>query len=384
MRWDDWTSRAAELAWVEAPLRARRLSLPLAQVLADGHHLAAWPGRAGALPPLALLLGLLTGWRHWGFDHVFSESLALLALLVLLSSVGGGPAALFALGFACGDFFLSDLPWSPFLRVRLPALIEYLLLALPAVIPVTAKTLLAQLPPPASLSRRARFGLAALGQVGLTAGLVYLWAQAVPILIRPVFTWVGSAPTVAAMEPLQRRLGWVVAAAVLGAAVRMAVQSSTAFHPHAAARLDRLEDRFRSAPPVQPAAERIPAPLQVAGRTALTLLLLAGMLQYWVDAVLLAALVALLHAARMRLVPVPLGRWPAVAERIPLLLRFALALVIVYLASRSVLAQEASRETATFRPIVLLVGFAMLVTFLLAPGPPRPGNRSHGEPRSGP
>lgn len=362
------TDRLVDLAWVRLPLAGRYVSRSLAHKAADGQYLAAWPLAGALLPPLALLLGLGIGWQHWGFAAVFSESMAVMMVACALGLASAQLGLLFVVGFALGDFFLSGLGWSPLLRLRVPALIEYALLgALATTVPVLTKTLLAPLVPPAALPRAVRFGVAVLGHVLLTCGMVKLWVEIVPILIRPTFTWLGSAPTVAAMAPLQGNgtaLVWLAGVVSLG---RMAMQGLTASRPTLGARLDVLGEKLAAAPPVRPLVERVPLPVRVAGTTLWSVLLLAGMLQFWVDAVLLGVLMAVLFAARLRLLPVPLGPWPRLAERVPLLIRYAVGFGLIYVLSDAILSGPMGNGT-TFRPIVLLVGVALVVMFLLAPG----------------
>ena len=366
-----WSHVLVHYAWIRLPLVARRLSGKLTRALVDGHYLTAWPPAAAVLPPIALLAGLFIGWQHWGFTVVFSESMVVMIGAAVLGILSGHLGVLFVVGFALGDFFLSDTPWSPFLQVRLPQVIEYSLLGLlTAMTPVLTKTLLVQLTPPDAIPRPVRFGFAVLGHVALTCAIVYLWIQIVPVLIRPVFTWQGSAPTNVAVAPLQHSGMALVVAAGCASLVRMALQGMTAFQGVYGERLDALEAELAAAEPVQPLVDRLPALARIAGRTLWALLLLAGMLQFWLDALLLAGIIMVLQVARERLVPVPLGPWPRFIERVPLLFRFLVGFAIIYFISDAVLAAQL-RATNTFRPIVILVGLSLVLFFLLAPGLPR-------------
>ncbi len=128
---------------------------------------------------------------------------------------------LFIVGFIFGDFFLYHISWTEVgwrrdegffenvIKVRIPLLIEYgLLYILMVKIPMVTKALTAQLRVP-FLPLKASFSIAAALYTLITGVLVYFWTHTVPVLIRPVFTWVSSSPPSQATVPLQQ-YEWVV------------------------------------------------------------------------------------------------------------------------------------------------------------------------------
>lgn len=124
--------------WVKLPLASRRLSRGLLAILLDGLYLMVWPPVAALTTPLVVVAGFLLGWLHPGSDlttqspEAFSQSLAVLVLAVVVGAFSGHLGAGFLVGYAVGDFFLANTGWNV-LEVRIPLLITYALLALPAI-----------------------------------------------------------------------------------------------------------------------------------------------------------------------------------------------------------------------------------------------------------
>src|SRR5262249_9303787 len=127
-----------DLWWRRLPVLGRRASATLADVLADGLYLTAWP-TAGALgPPLAFLLGLLLGWWRFAPGATFTFSITVMALMLVVSQLSVSLGVWLWLGYAVGDFFLFhwdtgtsyEKAWERLLYVRVPLLISYALLAL--------------------------------------------------------------------------------------------------------------------------------------------------------------------------------------------------------------------------------------------------------------
>src|SRR5215510_4471049 len=182
-----------------------------------------WPPGAGPLavladervaavaPPAAFALGLLLGWQHPGFRLVWAESIPVMAAVVFVGAMSASLGGLAVVGFAVGDFALANQHWpvpvppaaagvfaaalpEP-IRMRLPLLIGYLLLLLVAArIPLLAKTVLAD-------AMRSRLGrdpglgtrvVAVTAHATITGALVWAWVNALPVLIRPRFTWIGA------------------------------------------------------------------------------------------------------------------------------------------------------------------------------------------------
>jgi hypothetical protein len=370
--------------WVWLPLVARRLSRGLLEALVDGLYLGVRPLVGALAPPLCLVLGFLCGWLHPGFSEVFSESLLVLALAAVIGTMSANLGLMFLAGFVLGDFLLAHRSWTApgglvehLLRVRVPLLIEYNLLGLLTVgTPLFTKALLVQLTPPDALSRRVRLVIAVLGHLALTGVLVFFWAQSVPLLIRPVFTWRDMPPPSEAMVPLQEHGVLVVIVAMAASLGRMLLQGQTVFRPELEARLDVLQARLTSEKPITPIFQRFPAWLKALVRSSWATLLLAGMYSSWLEALLLGALTLFIQLARAGLVRVPLGGWPAWIERVPLLFRLVAAFVVVYLLALPLLGDRMWGQKG-FSPILILTGMSMIILYLVAPG------ASAGRPKGG-
>jgi hypothetical protein len=192
-----------------------------------------------------------------------------------------------------------------------------------------------------------------------------------------VFTWQGDSPSAAAVEPLQQRGMAVVAVAALASLIRMVLQGHMALRSELAARVDAIQTQITSAVPVTPAAQRLPPWARVLAHTLWSTVLLSGLFESWLDALLLGALILFIQAARAGILPVPLGWWPALVERVPLLLRLVGGFVILYLFSQPILAQQ-MRVTHSFRVLVVLTGIGMVILYLLAPGVPAAQPRRGG------
>jgi hypothetical protein len=200
----------------------------------------------------------------------------------------------------------------------------------------------------------------------LTGTLVYFWSQTVPVLIRPVFTWVSARPPAEASVPLQQYEWVVVFAAVVTAAFRMLLQGMTAFRSEVGRPLDELERELRELPPVDSLGDRINPWISTAAGALWSVLMIAGIYKSFVDPILIGALIFVLLAIRKQLIPVPLGLWAKWMEKIPLLFRLAAGFILIKIIA-SALIENMMRTTDTFRPLLLMTALSMLVIFLLTP-----------------
>lgn len=389
--------RAAWFWWIRVPLTLRRLSTELATVLVDGMYVVAWPVAAAIAPPAAMLVGLCFGAVHPGHENAFSESLLLVVVVITLGTMSGHLGAMFLVGYAFGDFFIAHPYWSSsgarfdpapqltlggfvqnLIRVRIPLLIQYSLMSIVLVAqPVLTKTLLRQFSLLARLGRQ--IGL--LSSISIHAAItfvqVYLWTQSVPVLIRPLFTWRGVEITAAAVENLQENSFFLAGLAVFASFIRMVLQALTAFMDRYRKPVDAMQEALMANQPETPLADRLPTTLVALLRAFATIFLLAGIYESWLDGMVLAALVLLITAARHRIITIPLGRWPSLIERVPLLARliggmlFMLGLTLAF--------EEAIGYSETFRSLVILVGISFVVFYLLVPASSATENRPRHE-----
>lgn len=384
-----------DLIWVRLPVALRRLGALPALAAADGMHLSAVPPLGAALPPFALILGLLCGAVRFATEWSFSESLGVMALFAFVAFFGGAGSGLWMwVGYVVGDFLLYPHPaiyyrdWNPiegFVRVRGAWLLLYVLLALLLVVmPLTASALRRVTPlpfPRPSLAATIAEGVL-YAAVGLL--LVYSWTQSVPLLQRPIFTWRGDTPTVASMYPLQNYAYWVVLAAFLGAGARTALEALTWDSTALRARQARFGAALAAAAR-RVGWTRVPWPARLAVGALFTTILLSGMFPGWGDGIALLVLLILIYLARQflsNLVP----QWYHLASKVPLIARLLLAVLLSWFLTRLVLGVlwpsnyiasallrrllEPLRDGTSFRPIMLTTLVGLLIATVLTPPPP--------------
>jgi hypothetical protein len=368
--WERWTV----LWWQTLPLRGGRLGAWVRRALADGLYLAAWPKAGALLPPGCLVVGFLAGWLHPGFPQIYTES----AVFLVLAGVAGAASAHLGLaltvGYALGDFFLhgstfrdvygAGLPRGPALVCGM--LLAYFTLAqLTVFMPLIASGArrLARLPRPEVLALRLMLEMGVYGL--LCAGAAYLWTVVTPVLIRPAFTWWGSLPPASAMQVLQTRGEWLALIVGLAAAGRVALEALAMRSPDGHRRIVTYVVRLRAHPPE--VGGRLSPNVKAVVSAGFTTLLMAGALTSWLDALWLGTFFLLINLLRQgRLLRLP-SRWIWNMGRIPVALRVLVAGAVTWLAARWILSWFWTHGGNTFRPVVLTVVIAAMVTYLLWP-----------------
>jgi hypothetical protein len=367
--------RLNDLWWLRLPAAAGRVSRSAGGILGDGLYTSAAPALSAAMPPVLLALGVLIGWRHPAFarEEIFTASLLVTAVMLAVGTMSTGWGAWLWLGYAAGDFVLY--PHAAYLRLqgnvadqllrgRLPLLIVYVLLAgLVLYAPLTSRFLRV-----GSLTRLRGGGAAAtwtraLLQGAIHGALVFTWTQAAPTLLRPVYTWQGDVPTQAVMNPLQAR---GVVLALLGAAfaiARVVLESRAVRAPGAARRAMERQRAFAKA--ALAPARGLPVWLRVPLRTAFTTFMLAGVLATWFDAVVFAAVVAVIMTMRETMIP-RMGAWTALVGKVPLLARLAAGVALGWLLTTWIIGALWD-VTQTFRPIMITVAINLVIFLLLIP-----------------
>ena len=356
---------------VELPARLDRLAPTLADRVADGAWTAAWPGVAGVAPLVALVVGLLAP-RSWpGLDHVYSESLSFM-LVVIAGAIFSGPVGVMLfLGFVVGDFFGGGAAASIyrgglliFFRQRGSQLIGYLLLAIPAlVVPPLARRMARQvllpLRPEALIWERAALYATGCGV------LIYLWAQGMIVLIRPVFTWLNAPPTVPAIYQVQHRWSWLVGVAVLAAMARVVLEQAVS------ARLPRISvvmelHRQRWAVGHRGTIwQGLPTPLRIGMETGIIMLLLSGTYEGWLDALIVMVVGALLSAWRAGLTGWLPATWGEGMRKVPAMLRLAAAPFLGYQLATLVFARVWKGNS--FKPVLFGALLTLVVFHVLFP-----------------
>jgi hypothetical protein len=373
----------ADALWSRLPAQVRRGWLTLGVVLGDGGYLRAWPPLAVGAPAGALLLGLLLGAVHPG--AVYTYSFVVVALMVLVAGFGAALGFWTWVGFVLADLVVSDRSTLPAFAsyypagqaltdAYLPLLMSYLLLASLLVLgPVLAAGFAAR-------TARVLRGAPALRKAAGYAVYVvvlgvftYAWGQATPFMIRPLWSFAGSVPDTAAVQPIQANTGWLALVAALAGIGRAVLSTLAARRPVS-----------RPAPVAAPAGTRagIVGDVVMLAFVPVQALFLTLLLGGLVSSVALGVLVWLLLTAVLgaRLVAVPLiPGYPDVIRKVPLLVRIGVVALFSYLLTTVIVQPYVDRGESSFTPLVVVIFLSLAFAALLLPGTrpaflrPRPG-----------
>lgn len=367
------TENLVHLWWQRAPATAGRVVPPLTHVLSDGLYLVAWPKWAAFGPPAALAIGILLGWWRFSPGDTFTFSLAVMALMLIISSFGAALGTWLWVGYVSADFLLFGRPTSPyetesfvdyFLHVRAPLFVAYGLLAM-LLISTQAMT--------RSLSGRTieqvrapwpiKLILEMTVQGGVLSGLVLAWVWSMPILIRPIYAWQQLEPPPSAIAPLQEGGSLLVILASALGGLRVLLENAAVADPTAARRIAVLNWKHANRVLLRPTF--LPALLTIPLKAGLATFLLAGILATWREATYLAATFTLILMVRQ--VISNYGTfWTRRVTRIPVLLRLSLCIFMSYFIARQLV--DGLLRGTTYQPIVYAVVLSAIPFILLLPG----------------
>ena len=358
--------------WVTLPRFVRRVAITPALALTDGIYVAAFPAVSAFLSPLLLLLGFLFGSLSIGYDRVFSESLFLLLLTVFLGILSGHLGLMFLIGFAVGDYFLFEPKWiyegNIFLHFlyRFARVIQYGVLAMLLVqTPLLTKVLIGQFYEIMRLGRVIGVMFAFISHIFLSVVLVFLWAQAVPVLIRPLYTWTGQQPIIQAVKILQDGFLPLLVVAAVASVARMILQSVVAFSPVFSDRITAIETAVNQ-DSNKPLSERIPL-IPAVLAAAWGALLLSGLYSNVLDAIVVGIVLLILQLLRRGTIPLPLGGWAWLMGRIPLIIRLAVMVGILYGLGYVILSLYWENAGDTFRPMLIVTVISLILFYFLNP-----------------
>ncbi len=262
-------------------------------------------------------------------------------------------------------------------------IVSYLLLSIPT---VTLPLLVRHLAPTIKLHtitdpNTRTYALAGL-HAAIAGVLVYLWAQSVVVLLRPLFTWVGGVPTLEAIRPVQMQWIYLVIVAAIAAAGRVLLERKLApTAPRAA--VARMLQRQRFTGEGEGILAKVPDLVRVIIPPVVIAMLLAGTYESWIDAIIVAAVVAVLGLWRSRLIriiPLP-SQWSLMIRRIPSLIRLAIAPFLGYLLATAVITPMWSGALG-LRPVMLGSLLTLLVFYVLFPPlPVVPGTSPQPQPQ---
>ncbi|MGL4609047.1 MAG: hypothetical protein ACRCYY_05090 [Trueperaceae bacterium] len=347
--------RLTKLWWFQIPKWLKRHPI-LFGSLTDGFYLVQWPIVAAFTPPVALALSFLAGAKAPG--ETFSSSLLLLLALIIPGIMSAHLGLWVVFGYSLGNLFFHEQwsyvshPLAVLFQVKVPLVLSYLLLAL-AVVIIPLVLTAARLRVRSLKKPLVEFVLGGL----LISGLIWVWALATIVLIRPVFTWQGSQPTTSAIEPLQVHT-WALA---LGAFTAFTFR----FFLERQARSDHIKQWIRelqqSTPPVE--QQPITGLLQHAGLASVLTFLMSGMMGRWFEAALVWTFLFFLLWLRHKLATTsfPLIR---LLTRVPWILRFIISIGLGYALSHVVVSALWQR-TNTFQPVLLSTCLSLAITTLI-------------------
>lgn len=371
----------ARLWWVRIPALLGRISGLLTSLASDGAYLRAWPAAAALAPIGCLLFGLLAGWTHFSNSYIalsYTNSLLLMALLTIFSGLGGGLGVWLLAGYIFGDFLLfghGEYMGAPSAQImaRLALPIAYLLLGkLVILAPVVSRglrlQLLARLKLTGTVGTAAGTAAHAAVQGALQPALVWVWVQAAPTLIRPIFTWRGSAPTSEAMAPLQQQGLLLVVLALLMGIGRVVLERLPAAQRAAADARHDLQLSMAGRRALQ--SPKLPVWLAAALRSVFATYLLSGLIVTFLEGVLFFGLTLAGQLLR-GLVATRLPPLPRLMARVPIVLRLVAGGLISFVLA-SLLVPLVWNSTQTFFPIMIPTATSMVVFALLMPAAPPP------------
>ncbi|MCC7106055.1 MAG: hypothetical protein IT307_13005, partial [Chloroflexi bacterium] len=344
--------------------------------------MSTWRGVSAFAPLAGLVLGFLAPFLWTGQLPALFEPLGFMAVLIAGSILSGLLGLTLLGGYLLGDllggatFGQRYASYPGLLEAAGSQLISYLLLAIPVVqLPRLARALSCSVPERAAMKPAVNRVPGAPGRllppvlahsaesppVGATSGalvyplacgvLVYLWCQGLTLLIRPIFTWGSGLPTARVMEHAPGQWAWLVAAAVLAALARVALERAARRRARGAAAV--AMEQLSGAWSARRGAKwrRLPVSLRISLAAGVVSLLLSGAYTHWTDGLLVGAAAVCLGTWRTGL----LGRFPAgfvrTVQRAPALPRFVVAPLLGYLVA--VLTAGAASGATTVSPALL-------------------------------
>ncbi len=364
---------AAAIWEAPAALAARRGHPMLGRVLADGEWLRVWPPLAIVAPLVGLGCGWYAATSRSIYEQVFTASIGLVVLLAVVAAAGALVGLFVTIAYAIGDLVIYDHTFDAAILhpdglgriayVIVPLLTTYVLLGLLTVnIPLVATTVRRGVQ-----HRGGTVAGVAAGSVA-TFALTWSWVAAAPHVLRSTYSYqsVWDAPVhgpTGIFTPILEH-GWtVVWAATAAMAIRLVAEA--------------IIERTRPAlePPAPAETRRGPArvALSVVLGAAFAFALVGAVSQTKGQFMLLAGVcvgTALLRSAVLPLV----SSYQRLADRVPLVVRAAVAVVGTYLLTQLLAGDAASPATNPSNSnaaLVLTIAIAAPMIALLFPATAR-------------
>ncbi len=391
--------------WVVVPGRLRQYSVYLSVAWADGIYLTAWPIVAALAPVVLLLFGLLEGATHWSLlinDSItfpgevaitFTQLLPFMVLTAAVSALSANLGLALVLGYALGDFLIAGFrlmyaqgfafigvstldPVQSFLYLHLAQLISYVLLLLLVVTPTLSSRYLVPRLDWLTKGQEPASTLVRVGALMIIQGaIVYTWTLSAPLLIRIFWAWTNDQPPLSAAYYLQQQGGWVVAAAVIGVAVRQWLAHQAQRNPAALQRFERQASAIRAADTRPAFSRRLPSYVRAILAAAVLTALISGFISSLLWGVILFLFLSFILIARTTLLPslVLWKKWVGMIARIPIVARVAVGALLSFIVSQVIISFFQNQPSANLRtsesflPVLISVGISLLIMTALVP-----------------
>ena len=391
--------------WVAVPGQLRRYSVYLSETWADGIYLTAWPMVAALAPLVLLLFGLLEGASHWSLlinDSVpspgevtitFTQLLPLMVLTAAVSALSANLGLVLVLGYALGDFLIAGFrltyaqgfevigsstldPVQSFLYLHLAQLISYVLFLLLVVTPtLSSRYLVPRLDWLTKGQEPASTVVRVSALMIIQGAIVYSWTLSAPLLIRIFWAWTNDQPPLSAAYYLQEQGGWVVAAAVVGVAVREWLAHQARRNPVVTQRIERQASALRAADTRRAFSRQLPSYIRAILAAGVLTLLISGFISSLLWGVIIFLFLSFVLIARTSVLPslALWKKWVGMIARIPVVARLAAGALISYILSEGIISFFENQPSAdirtseSFLPVLISVGISLLIMTALVP-----------------
>ncbi|HEY1306799.1 MAG TPA: hypothetical protein VGF24_24770 [Vicinamibacterales bacterium] len=373
----DTADRLTEFWSIRVPRWLDPWSPLLADAIADGAWTAVWRHVTAFAPCVALAVGFFVPLFWPDMRMIYTESFWFMALVIGGAILSGPVGVMLLFGYVAGDllggryrvglsYFRPDaeLLFRPFGS----RLIGYLLLSLPAYkLPIWAQRVssrfVLRFPGRGTLPSAA---LIVSSYAVACALLVFLWCQAMVVLVRPIFTWLGETPTVQAVQPVQNSGKWLVAIAVIAALFRTFLTSIALRSPRMRI-LERIQIQRRATRHHRGLlVRRVPIVLRTALAAATITLIMAGTYENWFDALLVLTVTTVLASVNAGLIGGFPAVWIRITHQVPELVRLVAAATVGYVVASPILTAT-WRTTSSLRPVLLGSLLTVILYYLLFP-----------------
>jgi len=373
---NNWTNQLIDLWWRRLPLLVGQWWKTGAEILSDGMYLTVWRSVGAWAPVAAILSGFALGVHHEGACGLYTCSIWSFRLLYLFGGLGVGLGVWASLGYIVADFIagghwvkhysytrnLSWL-WADFRVAGGLTIADSLLIILLVGIPFLAKRLRPRLVPRLMYSPRHQQLLEIGVESAFLLGLLYLWTQCYPILVRPMYSWLGGAPPIEAIATVQKTTWKVLTWAVLITTGKRLLETGLR---------ETIPVRTRQAvieaiPHAQPKFPHVSLPWVVSAtlQTALITFFMAGMLNDGLSAGIFGGGMFLFLLIR-RILRNRLQGWRRSMSLLPLIMRIGLGAGVSYGISYAVLDWR-TIQRESFSTLVAVLFIALIIFSIVVP-----------------